>query len=127
MFTVPESIICKIVEFLGRPSSEQGANQEESLPFLMPKLHRSAMINSQTSEGNGNETGGGLSITQQQHPAAVRQLSLTLPFPGILPTVCATGGVNDSCNIPVYKDLADDSKPIDRQRYTLNQNYQLIY
>ena len=70
---------------------------------------------SSSGAANGRSGGGGLSISFDNHPAAVRQLSLTLPFPNNLPLV--TTVANESCNIPVYKDLADDTAPLDTQRY----------
>lgn len=84
------------------------------------------MANSQQSDGGEGAAaaaanGRGGSISFDKHPAAVRQLSLTLPFPNNLPLV--TTATNESCNIPVYKDLADDITPLDTQRYCTNPGH----
>ncbi len=92
------------LEFLSSSSSEP---PEESLPFLMPKLRRG---------GGANAGFGG----QPQAPSGpVRQLSLTLPFPPplqSLPFVAPAIG---------FKDLVDETIPLDIQRYGQNPSSSL--
>lgn len=71
---------------------------EEHLPFLMPKLRRA---NAAHDKG---------CLFQQQHPMG-RQLSLTLPFPPMQPSLpLVTTNVG-------HKDLVDDTIPLEIQRY----------
>ena len=80
-------------------------NDEERLPFFMPKLHR--------ANRNGAPVASVTSMASSSTSGQLRQLSLTLPFPPASIASIMT------CPPPFIADIVDESLPLHAHRFIL--------